>query len=130
MEVVAAIIWKDNKFLICQRPLHKARSLLWEFVGGKVEKNESHEQALVRECYEELGIKVKVGKLFEFVEYAYPDIKIKLYIYNCELIEGQPQILEHRDIKWITMLETDKYNFCPADKKALDNFKLKNKNVY
>ncbi|NMD38852.1 MAG: (deoxy)nucleoside triphosphate pyrophosphohydrolase, partial [Christensenellaceae bacterium] len=125
-----AIIWKDNKFLICQRPLHKARSLLWEFVGGKVEKNESHEQALVRECYEELGIKVKVGKLFEFVEYAYPDIKIKLYIYNCELIEGQPQILEHRDIKWITMLETDKYNFCPADKKALDNFKLKNKNVY
>lgn len=53
-EVVAALIWKNNKFMICQRPAHKARGLLWEFVGGKVEPGETNAQALIRECKEEL----------------------------------------------------------------------------
>ena len=55
-EVVAALIWNNDKFLICQRPAHKARGLLWEFVGGKVEPGETKEQALIRECQEELGL--------------------------------------------------------------------------
>ena len=55
-EVVAALIWNREKFMICQRPAHKARGLLWEFVGGKVEPGESKEQALIRECQEELNI--------------------------------------------------------------------------
>lgn len=55
-EVVAALIWDSNKFMICQRPAHKARGLLWEFIGGKVEPGETKEQALIRECREELNI--------------------------------------------------------------------------
>ncbi len=119
MEVVAAIIWHKGKFLICQRPESKARPLLWEFVGGKVEQGESHKQALIRECYEELGIIVEVDELFEFVEHDYPDIKIKLYIYNCKLTGNMPNKLEHNDMKWISMSEINNYNFCPADSKAL-----------
>ena len=56
-EVVAALIWNGNKFLACQRPANKARGLLWEFVGGKVEQGETKEAALIRECREELGIR-------------------------------------------------------------------------
>ena len=62
VEVVAALIWDQNKFMICQRPANKARGLLWEFVGGKVEPGETKEQALIRECQEELAIKLDVGK--------------------------------------------------------------------
>lgn len=63
-EVVAALIWKESRFLICQRPAHKARGLLWEFVGGKVEPGETKEQALIRECQEELGVTVEVEDIF------------------------------------------------------------------
>ena len=60
-EVVAALIWDQDKFMICQRPAHKARGLLWEFVGGKVEPGETKEQALIRECQEELAVTLNVG---------------------------------------------------------------------
>lgn len=63
-EVVAALIWDQDKFMICQRPAHKARGLLWEFVGGKVEPGETKEQALIRECQEELAITLDVGEVF------------------------------------------------------------------
>ena len=63
-EVVAALIWDGDKFMICQRPAHKARGLLWEFVGGKVEPGETKEQALIRECQEELAVTLSVGKVF------------------------------------------------------------------
>ena len=61
-EVVAALIWEEDRFLICQRPAHKARGLLWEFVGGKVEPEETKEQALIRECQEELAVTISVGE--------------------------------------------------------------------
>ena len=63
-EVVAALIWEGEKFMICQRPAHKARGLLWEFVGGKVEPGETKEQALIRECREELAVTLSVGDVF------------------------------------------------------------------
>lgn len=63
-EVVAALIWDGGRFMICQRPAHKARGLLWEFVGGKVEPGEAKEQALIRECREELGVTLSVGKAY------------------------------------------------------------------
>lgn len=63
-EVVAALIWDRDKFMICQRPAHKARGLLWEFVGGKVEPGETKEQALIRECREELAVTLSVGDVF------------------------------------------------------------------
>ena len=72
VEVVAALIWDGNRFMICQRPASKARALLWEFVGGKVEKGETKEQALVRECSEELNVTLSVGDAFMDVTHVYP----------------------------------------------------------
>lgn len=118
-EVVAAIIWDNDKFMICQRPANKARALLWEFVGGKVEPGESKEQALVRECREELAVTVSVGEAFADVVHEYPDITVRLTLFNAAISEGVPQKLEHNDIKWITAAEISQYDFCPADKEIL-----------
>ena len=128
-EVVAALIWKNGSFMICRRPAHKARGLLWEFVGGKVEKGETKQQALVRECSEELAVKVAVGDVFTEVTHEYPDITVHLTLFNAEIAEGMPQLLEHCDIKWITPAEIENYDFCPADEEILrlikNNYKEK-----
>lgn len=118
-EVVAGLIWKSNRFLICQRPAHKARPLLWEFVGGKVEPGETKEQALIRECQEELGITLSVGEVFMDVAHEYPDITIRLTLFNASIAEGVPQKLEHNDIRWIAPAEIQQYTFCPADTEIL-----------
>ena len=119
IEVVAALIWADNKFMICQRPAHKARALLWEFVGGKVEPGETKEQALIRECQEELAVTVSVGDVFMEVTHEYPDITVHLTLFNAVIGEGTPQKLEHNDIQWITPVEISRYDFCPADEEIL-----------
>ena len=118
-EVVAALIWQGNKFMICQRPEHKARGLLWEFVGGKVELGESKEQALIRECREELDILLSVGDVFIDVIHEYPDLTVHLTLFNATIFEGEPQKLEHNDIKWIAPSEIPNYDFCPADEEIL-----------
>ncbi len=119
-EVVAALIWRDDKFMICQRPAHKARGLLWEFVGGKVEPGETKEQALIRECREELAITLSVGDVFMDVVHEYPDITVHLTLFNATIYEGEPQKLEHNDIQWITPSEISGYEFCSADKEILE----------
>ena len=119
-EVVAALIWDKNKFMICQRPEHKARGLLWEFVGGKVEPGETKEEALIRECQEELAITLSVGKAFTEVTHEYPDLTVHLTLFNATIAEGVPQKLEHNDIRWITASEIPEYEFCPADTEILD----------
>ena len=118
-EVVAALIWKDNKFMICQRPVYKARGLLWEFVGGKVESGETKEQALIRECREELNVLISVGDVFMDVIHEYPDITVHLTLFNATIADGEPQKLEHNDIPWITPSEIPNYEFCPADEEIL-----------
>ena len=119
VEVVAALIWDNDKFMICQRPANKARALLWEFVGGKVEPGETKEQALIRECQEELAITLSVGDVFMDVVHEYPDITVHLTLLNATIAEGVPQKLEHNDIKWITASEIPNYEFCPADEEIL-----------
>ena len=118
-DVVAALIWDKDKFMICQRPAHKARGLLWEFVGGKVEPGETKEQALIRECHEELDITLDVGTVFMEVVHEYPDITITLTLFNAKIAEGVPRMLEHNDIRWITPAEIPQYDFCPADTEIL-----------
>ncbi len=118
-QVVAALIREGNKFMICQRPKHKTRGLLWEFVGGKVEPGESKEEALKRECREELGVEIKVNGVFTEVTHKYPDLLIHLTLFNAEITEGEPKLLEHNDIKLITPEEIPKYDFCPADRDIL-----------
>ena len=122
-EVVAALIWDGDRFLVCQRPKHKNRGLLWEFVGGKVEPGETPEQALVRECREELGVTICVGDLFMELVHDYHDMKIHLSLYNAAIIQGTPQKLEHNNIRWITAQEIDTMDFCPADESILRKIK-------
>ena len=119
IEVVAALIWDKDKFMICQRPAHKARGLLWEFVGGKVESGETKEQALIRECWEELAVTLSVGYVFMDVIHEYPDLTVHLTLFNATIADGEPQKLEHNDIKWITPSEIPNYEFCPADEEIL-----------
>ncbi len=118
-EVVAALIWRGERFLICQRPKNKARALLWEFVGGKVEAGETKEAALVRECREELDITVKVGDVFAEVTHEYPDLTVHLTLFSCTVAAGEPKRLEHADMKWILPAEIPSYEFCPADEVIL-----------
>lgn len=120
-EVVAALIWDNDKFMICQRPEHKARGLLWEFVGGKIERGETIEQALIRECKEELGILLSVGEVFMDVVHEYPDLTVHLTLFNATIAKGEPQKIEHNDIKWITPSEIPSYEFCTADEEILKN---------
>ena len=120
VEVVAALIWQNDKFMICQRPAHKDRGLLWEFVGGKVEPDETKRQALIRECKEELNILLSVGDVFMDVIHEYPDLTVHLTLFNATISEGEPQKLEHNDIQWILPSEIPNYEFCPADEAILE----------
>ena len=123
IEVVAALIWDGDKFLICQRPAHKARGLLWEFVGGKVEPGENKEAALIRECREELAITIAAGEPFMEVLHTYPDITVRLTLFHATIAAGVPQKLEHHDIRWITPAEIGQYDFCPADVEILERIR-------
>ena len=118
-DVVAALIWDGDRFLACQRPAHKARGLLWEFVGGKVEPGETMQDTLVRECREELDVTVRVGEMFMTLIHEYPDLTVHLTLFNATISEGTPKLLEHKDIRWITTKEIDDYDFCPADDEIL-----------
>ena len=127
IDVVAALIWDGDRFLACQRPAHKARGLLWEFVGGKVEPGETRQQALIRECREELDVLVSVGDVFMEVDHVYPDLTVHLTLFHASIAEGTPQKLEHNDIRWITVEEIDQFPFCPADEEILKELKRRGK---
>ena len=118
-EVVAALIWDGDRFLACQRPAHKARGLLWEFVGGKVEPGETREEALIRECREELAVTVAPEGIFMEVDHVYPDLTVHLTLFHACIAEGIPQKLEHNDIRWLRVDEIGDYAFCPADEEIL-----------
>ena len=124
-EVVAALIWDGNRFLACQRPAHKERGLLWEFVGGKVEAGETKEEALIRECKEELDVTIAVGDIFMEVTHEYPDLTVHLTLFHASITAGEPKKLEHHDIRWITVGEIDQFAFCPADTDILKRLKQK-----
>lgn len=119
VEVVAALIWENGRFLICQRPADKARGMLWEFVGGKVERGETKEQALVRECLEELAVTVEPQGVFAETTHEYPDVIVRLTLFDCLLLNGRPRLLEHNDMRWIIPDEIPEYEFCPADVEIL-----------
>ena len=126
-EVVAALIWEGDRFHIGQRPEHKARGLLWEFVGGKTEPGESKEQALIRECREELDVEIQVGDVFLEVTHEYTDLTVHLTLFHASIVRGIPQKLEHQDLRWITPQEIENYAFCPADQVILDKLRREGK---
>lgn len=120
IEVIAAIIHNNEKLLICQRPKGKRCEMLWEFPGGKIEAGETPEECIVRECREELGVTIKPEKLIRAVEYEYPGITVNIYFFFCELIDGEPECIEHNDIQWCTIDEIMELPLCPADNKMLN----------
>ncbi len=122
-DVVAALIWEGDRFLACQRPAYKARGLLWEFVGGKVEPGETPEQALIRECREELDITVAPRDVFMEVIHEYPDLTVRLTLFNAVIASGTPKLLEHNALRWITTAQIDGLDFCPADEEILKKLK-------
>lgn len=122
-EVVAALIWDGDRFLICRRPPHKARGLLYEFVGGKTEPGETPEQALIRECREELDVTVEVGSVYMDVVHEYPDLTVHLILFNATIAAGEPRLLEHVELRWIPVSQIDRYEFCPADREILERLK-------
>ncbi len=115
VSVVAAFIRQGDRFLICQRPAYKVRGLQWEFVGGKVEQGESLQQALVRECFEELDIIVSPKEIICTAEYGYPDMTLRLTIFEAEIVGGTLKKKEHSDIRWITREEIVNYRFSDVD---------------
>ena len=119
-DVVAALIWDKDRFLACQRPANKSRALLWEFVGGQVEAGESFEDALIRECREELAVTVNPLDIFMEVVHEYPDLTVHLVLFNAKIAEGEITLLEHNDARWLSPSEIPQYSFCPADKEILE----------
>ena len=113
--VVAGLIVRDGKLLIAQRPGDKHMGGRWEFPGGKIEKGESPEAALRRELSEELGIEVKVGRIYHAVMHSYPEKDVLLLFYRCRLISGEPRPIEEADVRWITENEIRSYNWAEAD---------------
>ncbi len=120
LDVVAALIWREGRFLACRRPLHKARGGLWEFVGGKVEPGETRRDALVRECREELAIEVEPRDIYMEVTHTYPDTTVHLTVLTAAITRGEPTLLEHTELRWITPAEISTLAFCPADDEILE----------
>ena len=116
--------------MICRRPAHEACGLLWEFVGGKVEAGESDAEALVRECREELDVEVNVGAAFMDVTHEYPEFTVHMTLYEASIREGEPKLLEHADIRWISPDEIPLYEFCPADRDILAEIRKRHPSVY
>lgn len=114
-EVVAALISRDGRFLICQRAPGWNLELHWEFPGGKIEEGETPKEALVRECREELGTEIAPGRELMQVEHFYPDQDIHLTFFAARIASGEPQKIEHKEIRWITADDLIDYRFCPAD---------------
>ncbi len=126
LEVAAAMISReDGRILICQRPETKARALGWEFPGGKIESGETVQEALIRECREELAIDICAGAEIAQVEYAYPDVCVHLHLLACSIQSGAPAALEHREIRWVLPAEFSEYDFCPADRQLIDQLEAR-----
>ena len=118
--VVCAVIEKDNKILCCQRDSKGECAYQWEFPGGKVEPNETHEDALRREIREEIDCSVNIKNLITTVEHEYKTFIVTLNVYSCELTEGTPKTIVHNVLSWCDRSELKKLNFVEADYKFLD----------
>lgn len=122
INVVAAIIKSGNKIFATQRGYGEFRDG-WEFPGGKVEPNETPEEALKREIEEELKIKIRVGEYLTTIESDYPSFHLSMRCYWAEIVEGTPTLLEHEAAKWLLKDELDTVEWLPADRTIIEKVK-------
>lgn len=124
INVVAAVIKDENeKMLITQRNLKKAQGGLWEFPGGKIEPNETRENAIIREIKEELDIDIEVKSYLSEKVFNYPEKDINLIALECKKVSGEIRLLEHEDYKWVPKNELDNFQFAPADLFIIEKIK-------
>lgn len=114
IEVVAAIIKKDNEIFATQRGYGDFKGG-WEFPGGKIEAGENPEQALRREIKEELAVEIEVGELLHTVEFDYPTFHLTMHCFVCALVSGELELKEHQAAKWLTKETLDSVEWLPAD---------------
>ena len=122
INVVAAIIIKNNKVFATQRGYGDFKDG-WEFPGGKVEEGETPQEALIREIREELAADIRVGELFDTVEYDYPDFHLSMKCYICELVSEEMELKEHEAARWLGRGELDTVDWLPADKGLIEGLK-------
>lgn len=122
IKVVAAVIKRNNKIFVTQRGYGEFKDG-WEFPGGKVEKGETKEEALIREIKEELDTVIKVDSYLDTIEYDYPDFHLSMDCFVCSIVEGHLVLKEHEDSKWIKKEEIDTLNWLPADLVIIDKVK-------
>lgn len=119
IEVVAGLVRRGEEFLICRRPMHKARGGQWEFAGGKLEPGETKQQALIREFREELDVELSPGEVLLEVTHTYPDLTVHLSLLEATVAAGEPRALEHSEIRWVRMGEVHAFDLCPADRELV-----------
>lgn len=122
VNVVAAIIIKDKKIFATQRGYGEFKDG-WEFPGGKVEKGETTENAIVREIKEELDTVIEVIEYFDTVEYDYPNFHLSMKCYICTVVSGKLELLEHEAAKWLDKDSLDSVAWLPADLGLVDKLK-------
>ena len=122
VHVVAAVIRKDDKIFATQRGYGEFKDG-WEFPGGKIEKGETSEQALVREIKEELDTDIKVGKLIDTIEYDYPNFHLSMECFWCEIVKGGLELKEHEAARWLTRETLYSVDLLPADVSLIGKIK-------
>ncbi len=119
IRVVAAVIERGGQYLITQRRATAVLPLSWEFPGGRVEDGETDHDALRREVRHRIGVDIAPGKLMSFVSHPYERYVVDLYLYECELLQGEPSSLNVNDFRWVESSEFDRYPFTPADEASM-----------
>ena len=121
IDVVGAIIKDGDRYLVGQRPANKAQGGMWEFMGGKIEPGETPEEALARECREELALEIENEHIIDSVVHEYPEKTIRLTLISCSPKSGSiPKALEHQQIRLVTLDEMDTLTFAPADRELIE----------
>ncbi len=119
IRVVAAVIELGGRYLITQRRPAAVLPLLWEFPGGRVEEGESDTAALQREVRFRLGVEIRPGKLMSFVSHPYERYVIELYLYEAQVVTGQPTAVNVQDFRWVASAEFEAFAFTPADEASM-----------
>ncbi|MBQ7976408.1 MAG: (deoxy)nucleoside triphosphate pyrophosphohydrolase [Clostridia bacterium] len=123
IKVVAAVIEKDGRYLLCKRGPGGNCAFLWEFPGGKIEEGEAPNEALIREIREELCIEILPSTVFCEYPYSYPDKDIYFYFIRAQIISGEINPLFHSEIRWLLPEELDSLDYCPADLSTVEKLK-------